>query len=66
MFRTLLAGASALAIMTGAANAADLLFKPGEGAFNWQSYSDFDAKFNLDGQTIKMFGPWRGEDQKLV
>jgi alpha-glucoside transport system substrate-binding protein len=66
MFRTLLAGASALAIMTGAASAADLMFKPGEGKFNWQSYTDFDAKYNLDGQTIKMFGPWRGEDQKLV
>jgi Bacterial extracellular solute-binding protein len=66
MFRTLLAGASALAIMTGAASAADLVFKPGEGKFNWQSYNDYDAKYNLDGQTIKLFGPWRGEDQKVA
>jgi alpha-glucoside transport system substrate-binding protein len=62
----LLAGAAALAICAGAGQAQDLKFPVGEGAFNWQSYADFDAKYNLDGQTLTIFGPWRGEDQVLV
>lgn len=61
----LYASAAALALMAGAAVAQDFKFPVGEGAFNWQSYADFDAKYNLD-ETITMFGPWRGEDQVLV
>jgi alpha-glucoside transport system substrate-binding protein len=38
----------------------------GEGAFNWDSYNAFDAATNLEGQSITLFGPWRGEDQLLV
>nr|MCU0832256.1 ABC transporter substrate-binding protein [Rhizobiaceae bacterium] len=66
MIRTFLASAAALAILTGAGVAQELKFPVDQGAFNWQSYKDFDAKYNLDGQTIKIFGPWRGEDQALV
>ncbi len=62
----LLAGAAALALVSGAAAAQDLKFPVGEGDFDWQSYKDYDAKFNLDGQSISMFGPWRGEDQVLI
>ncbi len=62
----LLAGAAALAMMAGMVQAQDLKFPIGEGAFNWQSLADFDAKYNLDGQTLTIFGPWRGEDQVLV
>lgn len=61
----LYASAAALALMAGAAVAQDFKFPIDEGAFNWQSYHDFDAKYNLD-ETITMFGPWRGEDQVLV
>ena len=61
-----LASAAALALLSGAASAQDLKFPVGEGPFNWDSYKAFDEATNLDGQTIKMFGPWRGEDQVLV
>ena len=66
MKSTLYASVAALALVGGAAQAQDLKFPVGEGAFNWQSYADYDAKYNLDGQSITMFGPWRGEDQVLV
>ena len=60
------ASAAALALLSGAASAQDLKFPVGEGPFNWDSYKAYDEATNLDGQTIKMFGPWRGEDQVLV
>lgn len=61
-----LAGAAVLALLGGAAAAQDLKFPVGEGAFNWDSYKAYDEATNLDGQTLKIFGPWRGEDQVLV
>ena len=61
-----LAGSAALALMAGTAVAQDLKFPVGEGAFNWDSYKAYDEATNLDGQTLKIFGPWRGEDQVLV
>ena len=61
-----MAGAAALALFAGAATAQDLKFPVGEGAFNWDSYKAYDEATNLDGQTLKIFGPWRGEDQVLV
>ena len=61
-----LAGAAVLALTAGAAAAQDLKFPVGEGAFNWDSYKVYDEATNLDGQTLKIFGPWRGEDQVLV
>jgi alpha-glucoside transport system substrate-binding protein len=60
------ASAAALALFAGAASAQDLKFPVGEGAFNWDSYKAYDEATNLDGQSIKLFGPWRGEDQVLV
>lgn len=61
-----LAGAAALALLAGTAAAQELKFPVGEGAFNWDSYKAFDEATNLDGQSLKIFGPWRGEDQVLV
>jgi len=61
-----LASAAALALLTGTAVAQDLKFPVGEGAFNWDSYKAYDEATNLDGQSISLFGPWRGEDQVLV
>ena len=58
--------AAALALVAGSAYAQDLKFPIGEGAFNWDSYKAFDEATNLDGQSITLFGPWRGEDQVLV
>ncbi len=67
MIARLLIGVAGLALSAGAGVAQDLKFVPGEDArFNWASYTEFSDKYNLDGQTISIFGPWRGEDQVLV
>jgi alpha-glucoside transport system substrate-binding protein len=63
----LLSGAAVLALLAGAAPAQDLKFAPDEDArFNWASYKEYSDKYNLDGQSLTIFGPWRGEDQDLV
>ncbi|WEZ84379.1 ABC transporter substrate-binding protein [Rhizobium sp. 32-5/1] len=67
MKRSLVMGVAALALMAGAAHGAELKFKPGEDAkFNWASYEEFKKGHDLKGQTLTIFGPWRGEDQTLV
>ena len=53
-----LMSAAAAALALGSAQAADLKFAPGEGAFNWESYEAFAASNNLAGQQITVFGPW--------
>ena len=58
--------AAALAFAAGGAFAQNLKFPVGEGGFNWDSYKAFDEAYNLEGQTLTIFGPWRGEDQVLV
>ena len=47
------------------ASAADLLFAPGEGEFNWDSYEAL-KETQLDGEQVTVFGPWLGPDQKTV
>ena len=45
---------------------AELKFNPGEDTrFHW---ADYDAlkKVDLKGETLTIFGPWRGDDEKLV
>ncbi len=66
MKKTLFLGAGIAALCTGMAAAQDLKFPVGEGAFNWDSYKAYDEATNLEGQTLTIFGPWRGEDQVLV
>jgi len=66
MNHRLFASAAVLALAAGGAFAQDLKFPIGEGAFNWDSYAAYDAATNLEGQTLTIFGPWRGEDQVLV
>src|SRR5690349_3800385 len=62
----LILGAAALALIAGTASAAELKFKPGEDAkFDWKSYEDFKSGHDLKGQSLTIFGPWRGEDQVL-
>ena len=60
-------GIAAAALMLGApALAADLKFAPGEDKrFNW---ADYDALKSVDlkGETLTVFGPWRGDDEALV
>jgi len=59
-------GVAALAIMMAAPASAELKFKPGEDArFNW---ADFEMLKGVDlkGETLTIFGPWRGDDEALV
>lgn len=66
MKRTFLASAAALALVAGGAQAQDLVFAPGEGGFNWDSYEAFAAAFDLSGQSVSVTGPWVGDDLDLV
>jgi alpha-glucoside transport system substrate-binding protein len=65
----LLIGVAAFALLAGlagTAGAADLKFKPGEDSrFNWASLEEFKKGHDLKGQTLTIFGPWRGEDEAL-
>ncbi len=58
---------AAAAVVAGTAMAADLKFQPGQDSkFNWKSYDDFKAAHaDLKGETLTIFGPWRGEDEAL-
>jgi len=66
MRKLFLTGVAAAALTAGAANAADLMFPPGEGPFNWDSYEAFAADHDYSGQTLTMTGPWTGEDGDIV
>lgn len=66
MKKTLFVSAGALALIATGAVAQDLKFPVGEGAFNWDSYAAFDTAYDLTGETLTIFGPWRGEDETLV
>jgi alpha-glucoside transport system substrate-binding protein len=49
------------------AQAAELKFPKGEGAFSWKALEDFAAAHtDLAGQTLTIWGPWReGGDQEM-
>src|SRR5438132_11195557 len=65
-FRFLMSAALAAAALAGVAQAADLKFKPGEDKrFHWENW-DALKKVDLKGETLTVFGPWRGDDEKLV
>jgi len=66
MKNKLLASVATVVLSAGVAGAQDLKFPVGEGAFNWDSYNAFAADHNLAGETLTVFGPWRGEDQTQV
>jgi len=68
MKKTLLMTVAAVALFSGVAGAAELKFKPGEDSrFNWASYDAFKKEHgDLKGQTLTIFGPWRGEDETLA
>ncbi len=54
----------ALALASPALSA-DLKYKPGEGPFTWANLEDL-KKVDLKGETLTIFGPWRGEDETHV
>jgi len=67
MIARLYAGAAALALIAGTAHAdGHQPFPIGEGGFNWDSYEAFAAEYDLTGQELNIFGPWRGDDQFLA
>ena len=59
---------TAIVLLTAGAAAADghMPFPVGEGDFTWDSLTAFGDANDLAGQTITMFGPWRGDDQVLI
>ena len=66
MKQQLFLGAAVCALLYASPALAELKFKPGEDArFHW---SDFDTlkKVDLKGETLTIFGPWRGDDEHLV
>ena len=63
--KKLLLGAAVAALVSTPA-LAQLKFPVGEGAFSWDSYSQFAEKYDLSGQELTVFGPWTGPDQELV
>jgi alpha-glucoside transport system substrate-binding protein len=66
MKKFLLAATAIAAVMVAtAANAADLKYKPGEGPFTWGNLDEL-KKTDLKGETLTIFGPWRGEDETHV
>ncbi|MBO6757497.1 MAG: carbohydrate ABC transporter substrate-binding protein [Roseibium sp.] len=57
----------AVALTFGAAQAADLLYQPGEDPrFNWDSYEAFAAEHDLGGEQVTILGPWLGPDQEAL
>lgn len=66
MKKMLLASVALAALVLSAPAQADLKFKPGEdGRFHWDNYEAL-KKVDLKGETLTIFGPWRGEDEALV
>jgi alpha-glucoside transport system substrate-binding protein len=63
----LMASVAVFSMAFTSVQAADLKFAPGQDAkFNWKSYEDFKAAHgDLKGQSLTVFGPWRGDDEIL-
>ncbi len=59
-------GAAVIALMGSTAHAGGhMMFAPGVGDFNWESFEALKAT-QLKGEQVTVFGPWLGPDQKLV
>ncbi len=54
----------AMALVTPALSA-DLKYKVGEGPFTWANFDEL-KKVDLKGETLTIFGPWRGDDETHV
>ena len=66
MKKTLLLGAAFAALAFAAPASAELKFPPGEDAkFHWDNFEAL-KQVDLKGETLSIFGPWRGEDEALV
>lgn len=66
MKKMLLTGAALVALAWSLPAHAELKFKPGEDQkFHWANFDEL-KKVDLKGETLTIFGPWRGEDEELV
>ncbi len=66
MKKMLLLGAAFATLALSLPAQAELKFKPGEDPrFNWANYEEL-KKVDLKGETLTIFGPWRGEDEGLI
>lgn len=67
MSRAFWMGTAMAALIAGSAGAQELKFALGEDSrFNWQSFEEFKAAHgDLKGESLTLFGPWRGEDEIL-
>ncbi len=59
-------GVATLALALTTPAMAELKFKPGEDArFNWANFEEL-KKVDLKGETLSIFGPWRGDDEAHI
>ncbi len=66
MKKNLLLGAALAAIFVTTPALAELKYKPGEDAkFTWANFDEL-KKVDLKGETLTVFGPWRGDDETHV
>ncbi len=66
MKKNLFLGAALAAIFVTTPALAELKFKPGEDASShWANYDEL-KKVDLKGETLTIFGPWRGDDENHV
>ena len=66
MKKSLLLGVALAALALGTPASAELKFAPGEEArFTWANFDEL-KKVDLKGESLSIFGPWRGEDEALI
>lgn len=66
MKKSLFLGAALAAIFVSTPALAELKYKPGEDAkFTWANLDEL-KKVDLKGETLTIFGPWRGDDETHV
>ena len=66
MKRSLLLGVALATLALCVPASAELKFKPGEDKkFHWENFDEL-KKVDLKGETLTIFGPWRGEDEELA
>jgi alpha-glucoside transport system substrate-binding protein len=66
MKKSLLLGVALATLALSAPASAELKFKPGEDKrFHWENLDEL-KKVDLKGETLTIFGPWRGEDEALA
>ena len=59
-------GVATLALALTTPAMAELKYKPGEDArFNWANFEDL-KKVDLKGESLSIFGPWRGDDEAHI